>query len=144
MKKLWMSLALAASLLATVAITGCSSTPPSESKAARMKAVAELATFTGSQVDLIDNPDHRPFYVASLTALDSLLQSKDYDPAKFVAALRNLPIKRIGDDKGAIIVTSAVILWDLYAAEVVNLDKAVYVKPVIEGVRSGLARALGQ
>lgn len=144
MKRVWMSLVLAASLLASVMFTGCSSTPPTATKAARMKAVAELAAYTGSQVDLIDNPDHRPFFEASVVALDSLLQSKDYDPAKFVAALRNLPIKRIGDDKGAIIVTSAVILWDLYAAEIVNLDKAVYVKPVIEGVRSGLARALGK
>lgn len=134
-------LAIVTSIIALFVGPGCSSIPQ-ETKITRMKGIAELAAFTGATVDLRDNPDHKPFYVASVAALDSLLKSQDYSPVKFTEALNQLPIKQLSSSKGDLIVGVAVILWDQYLAEMIHVDQTVYVAPVMTAVRNGLNRAI--
>jgi hypothetical protein len=133
-----------ASLLLAVALVlspGCSSIPL-EDQTREMATIAEVAAYTGARYDLLEHPGHRVFFEASLAALDSLVRDEDYDPQKFAAALQGLPIKELRDDQGALLVGSAVILWDAYAARVINLDKTKFVQPVIAAVQRGLRRAL--
>lgn len=131
------------STIAIISLVGCAGVP-TERKISRMATLAELAAFTGASIDLADNPAHRPYFEASRAALDGLVRSENYDPTAFAAALSGLPVKELKGEKGSLVVGAAVILWEEYAAEVVNLDRSTYVKPVIAAVAKGLARALGQ
>jgi hypothetical protein len=108
----------------------------------RLSTIAELAAFTGSQYWLHDHPQDRQYFAVSLAALDSLLKDRNYDPQALTAALSSLPVRQLQGDKGALIVSAATILYDGYASEVVNLDKATYIAPVIAAIRNGLFRAL--
>lgn len=136
-------LCVAFSIAFMLAATGCSTVTP-DARVQRMANVAELATFTAVSLDLADNPIHKQYYLASAAALSTLLRDGNYSPAAFADALKELPVKRLSGEKGAIIVGTAVILWDQYAAEVVTLDQAKYVRPVIAATLSGLDRALGK
>jgi hypothetical protein len=131
---------LAISLILATA-TGCRTAPPQQATQ-RMAAIAELAAYTGAGLDLVDHPQRRIYYEASVAALDGMLKDRNYSPAAFAAALQKLPVRELRGEKGALIVGAAVLLWDQYAAEIVNLDQEQTVKPVVVSVRNGLARAL--
>lgn len=118
------------------------STIPAGQQAADMATIAQLAAYTGARYDLIDHPDHKPFYVASVAALDLLIKDANYDPVAFANALKALPIKQLSGQKGDLVVGVAVILWDSYAARVISLNKATYVKAVVQATRDGLTLAL--
>lgn len=128
--------------------TGCAtpgvrSTPADDAKsAARVGTVAELAAFTGTSAWLIKHPDDRKYFEASLAAVEVLAANGNASPEKLAAALAQLPIKELQGSEGTLIVGSAVILYDAYVADHVDLDANVYLRPVIDGVRNGLARAL--
>ncbi len=138
--------ALAFCLLSLALLTGCASigsNPAADAqRIQRLSTVAELAAFTGTQYWLGGHPQDRPYFALSLAALDSLLKDRNYDPQALTAALSSLPVKQLQGDKGALIVSAATILYDGYASEVVNLDKAIYIAPVIAAIRNGLFRAL--
>ena len=121
---------------------GCATLTDSD-KISRMTTVAALAAYTGASIDLVDNPDHKATYEATVALLSMLLDTQDYDPIKFAEAIRQLPVKELKGDKGVIIIGAAIILWDQYAREVTHLDRATYIAPVIRGVTDGLRRALG-
>jgi hypothetical protein len=132
--------------LCGILVSGCASigsNPAAEAqRIQRLATVAELAAFSGSSYWLGGHPQDRPYFALSLAALDSLLKDRNYDPQALTAALSSLPVKQLQGDKGALIVSAATILYDGYASEVVNLDKAIYIAPVIAAIRNGLFRAL--
>ena len=133
------ALILAGALL----LVGCASTPETtQATVRRVATFAELAAYTGAQVDIVANPGHRAAYVAAHQALDAMLQSENYSPSEFADALKLLPIKELKGYQGAIIVTSAIVVWQDYSKEVLDLDKGVYIKPIIMSVNNGLVRAL--
>jgi hypothetical protein len=132
--------------LCGILLSGCASigsNPAADAqRIQRLSTIAELAAFTGSQYWLHDHPQDRQYFAVSLAALDSLLKDRNYDPQALTAALSSLPVRQLQGDKGALIVSAATILYDGYASEVVNLDKATYIAPVIAAIRNGLFRAL--
>ncbi len=137
---------LAFCLLPLALLTGCASVGSNPAADAqriqRLATIAELAAFTGTQYWLGSHPQDRPYFALSLAALDSLLKDRNYDPQALSTALSGLPVRQLQGDKGALIVSAATILYDGYANEVVNLDQAVYIAPVISAIRNGLFRAL--
>lgn len=144
--------AAARNLIIPVALTfllGCatSNAPVDEAaaqakRAQRLATVAELAAFTGTQVWLADHPEDRAYFAASSAALALLLDQGTANPQSFAQALAGLPIKQLQGKDGALIVGSAIILYDAYVRENVNIDANVYLHPVIIGVYEGLQRAL--
>src|SRR5258708_36130060 len=126
--------------------SGCASVAPTPAADAqrlqRLATIAELAAFSGTTYWLSGHPLDRQYFAVSLAALDSLLKDRNYDPQALTAALSSLPVRQLQGDKGALIVSAATILYDGYASEVVNLDKATYIAPVIAAIRNGLFRAL--
>ncbi len=137
---------LALCLLPLALLTGCASigsNPAADAqRIQRVSTIAELAAFTGTEYWLKDHPQDRPYFALSLAALDSLLKDRNYDPQALSEALASLPIKQLQGEQGTLIVSAATILYDAYAAEAVNLDKAIYIAPVIAAIRNGLFRAL--
>jgi hypothetical protein len=133
-------------ILTSALLLGCASVGSNPAADAqriqRLSTVAEIAAFSGTTYWLQSHPADRVYFAASLAALDALLKDRNYDPQALTAALSSLPIKQLQGDKGALIVSAATILYDGYASEVVNLDKATYIAPVISAIRNGLFRAL--
>lgn len=138
---------IAAALIAVVSFStiGCKTgeTATDAQKAARVATVAQLAAFDGASIWLTSHPDDRQYFEAARTSLKLLLATDTINPADFTAALQGLPIKELQGPNGALIVGSAVILYDAYLRENVNLDANVYLRPVITAVAQGLDRALG-
>ena len=129
------------SLALAVLLCGCATTGQAPNPT-RMANSAEIAAFTGISIDLTHNPEHRIYYYACLQTLTVLVEREQFDPAEFVRTLQKLPIKELKSQDAAIIIGSTILLWDQYAADVVNMDRRVYVKPVMQGVRRGISRAL--
>lgn len=130
-------------LLAIALLCGCATTPQTDTqKVARVATISRQAAFVGTKVYLQENPDARPYFVASAAALDVLLQSQNVTPEDFSKAMQGLPVKELQSDSGALIVGSAVVLYDAFLAEHVNLDANAYLRPVIAAVHDGIAKGL--
>lgn len=128
-----------------ILFTSCASTPQvSQNTVRRVSLAAELAAYTGTSLDIKAHPDHRIMYETAQIALDAMLAESNYDPVKFAEVIQQLPIKEVGTSEGALVVTSAVVIWQEYSEEVLKLDKGVYIKPIIISVNNGLKRALGK
>lgn len=131
-----------ATILALLVFTGCTTTREQQRLTDEMVSVAEVAAFVGTSVHLIDNPTDRVYFRIALNALNAALADHDYDPAGFAEILSELPMHEIQGDKGAVIVGTAVILWERYSRQIVALDTEETVKPVMIAVRDGINRAL--
>lgn len=131
-----------------LALLGCATTntttvtPDPAARIARMTTVAELAAFTGTSLRLQSHPQDRGIFESALAALDVLVADQNYDPTALQSALAKLPVKELQDGQGTLIVGSALILYDAYARDFVKLDRTTYLLPVINAVRSGMARGL--
>lgn len=108
----------------------------------RMAKKARTVAYTAAALYLDDNPQELPRFQGVIAVLDTLIQSNNFDPIALHAALSALPIKELKGTKAAIIVGSAQIVWDEYEAEVIALDKAVYIGPVMSAIREGLSLAV--
>lgn len=124
--------------------TGCVSTPAGGSSIPpeRMAVIAELAAYNGGTLYLQQRPESRPHFEASLAALALLQAGQNATPADVQAALAKLPIRELNSPQGQVAVGSAVILYDAFVREHVNLDHVAWLRPVVDGLHRGLARAL--
>lgn len=130
-------------LCGALLLSGCATTRlTEEQKLNRVVTVSTLAANTGTRIALIRNPDYRPHFETALAGLEVLLAEANYDPLALRAVLSQLPLKELRSAEGALIVDAAVILFDAYAAEMIDLDRVRYLRPVIQGIRDGIARAL--
>lgn len=133
-------------LVGLLPLIGCATRPtaPGETPQAvnDIATAAELAAYTATTYHLIDHPDARPQFENVRAVLASLVATNNFDPIAFTSALQKLPLKEIKGEKGALIVNGAIILWQAYGQRVVHLDRAVYVKPVLEHTLAGFNRAL--
>lgn len=126
-------------LILALVISGCASINLLD----ELAADANLAAYIGASVDIADNPERKPFYAASVSLLDSLIRDENYEPAAFMAALTNLPVKELKGSKSTLIVGSAVALWNRAAARI-DINKSELVKRVAPAVRDGLRRAVAE
>lgn len=140
----WLLPVLAA-LVIPLTFTGCT-TPGAQTSVtitpARMGLIAELAAFDGATLYLAQHPEQRPAFDAALGALTLLKSGTNATPADVKVALDQLPIKELKGPQGDVTVGTAVILYDAFVREHVNLDSNEWLRPAIEGLHRGLARAL--
>lgn len=129
-------------MLAGCATPGQTPAAAEVARARQIGTMAQLASYTGTQVWISKHPTDRAYFEASLVALDALLVNGKATPAAFAAALQGLPIKELQGDQATLIIGSVVILYDAYMLENVNLDANVYLRPIIEGVRDGIDKGL--
>jgi hypothetical protein len=143
-------------LLPVIVLTGCATRPPAMTpveqhqaeldakvaQAQRLATLAKAAAMTGTALWLREHPADRPHFETARTALNALLTGI-ITPEAFSAALAGLPVKELKDDDTALIVNSAVILYNGFLAEKVNIDANVYLRPVVTAVRDGIAVGLG-
>lgn len=107
-----------------------------------MAMVAKDAAYLGA-IDRIQNhPDEREVFHIVDDALLSLIDSKDYNPEHFKQALQKLNVREFKGTKGTMVVSSAIVLWDLYSRPIASMDDGKYIKPVLEAVEEGIAGAL--
>lgn len=137
MKHIIASLALVALL-----ITGCATNSTVDWRS-DIATTANLAAYVGASVDLQDNPERRPAWVAAEVLLGSIIKDDDYTPSQLVAALEGLPVKELRGGKGTLVVGSAVILWTRLAARI-DIDRTELVKVVVPAVRAGIQQALAK
>lgn len=135
--------------LLVLPLIGCSTTKlgNAESEQRRIDRVATVSTVaanTGTHVALLKNPQYRPAFSTAVDGLDYLLANGNHDPLALREVLAALPIDELRSQEGAIIVDNAVILFDSYARDTIDLDQTKYMRPVIAGIRDGMARALDQ
>jgi hypothetical protein len=131
-------------LIAALALfaTGCKTNSTDTQKVARVAVVAEMAAFSGTSVYLKAHPENRPYFNIARESLHALAATNGITPASFAEALKGLPIKELQGDTGTLVVGNAVVLYDMLAREHVNLDANIWLRPVVESVERGMARAL--
>lgn len=129
---------LIAALCAT--IIGCATTPGSRLR--QVSTAVELAAYTGTTLHLQKKPQDKIFFEAARQTMSTLIKDGQYDPVKFREALQKLPIKELKDERGAIVITSATILYESFVGELTDLDRAPAIKQIMTSARDGLSRAL--
>jgi hypothetical protein len=132
-------LALPALLLLT---PGCQTTPPpppTPAQLATWQAVAEEVADIGVTWDLLENPAHRPKYVVSLAALQTLLRTGNHSPEGLMTALAGLPVLR---GKNGALIEGGAVLFIVASGAFVHLDQAPVVEAITTGLVNGLDRAL--
>lgn len=122
--------------------TGCAST--SAPNAQTLSTLVEVATYTGASIRLDTHPEERPAFVVAHIAIEKLISDKDYSPASLTAAMQGLKVREFKGSRGALIVTSAVILWDAYTPTITEIDSEAKVLPVLIAIERGLQQALSQ
>ena len=108
----------------------------------RMQSIAKDATAIGTRDYLTLKPEDRGKFIMARNALSALIAAGEFNAADLETALAQLPIKQMQGGKGAILIDSAIILWDAYGQEVTRLDKAqvfeTYILPVAKSILDGL------
>lgn len=110
-----------------------------------LEPLFEIASYTGTKVYLLDNPDKKPLFVSACVVLDALIADPNINVAKFVSALQTLPIKELKDPKAAIVVESTIVLWNAYKDRIpIGVqEQAAVVRPLAVRVRNGMGVAVG-
>lgn len=132
-----------------VSLTGCV-TPgqlsPTDHARQAKKVAAYVETTAKAAVDnTVDKyPDLRPYYKASVALIDLLLQNKDYSPEGLVKAMQELKINEIKNERFAKNMVSVLKLYQVEANDRINakLDQNLYVRPILQGLRDGIAAGL--
>lgn len=138
------SLPVVAIVAPAVLTSGCTTiNGTNQLDVARVASIAGAAAQMGSAAYLSKNPEARPYFVASFNALGALDHAGEYDPAAFAEALKMLPIKEMSGPNGSLYVLGAILIWDELAQRSVNVDKTLWVQPVLRAVRIGIGRAIG-
>lgn len=146
MKTKSLAAAAHACALALILVTGCTlfrgSAPPD--RAARLGIVVETAVFTGTQLALAKHPELRPQFTDALAGLDSVTSTNGINVAQLQAALSRLPVKELRGDTGALLITSAITVYEATLAQGTQVNQDSYAAVVAKAVSSGLHRALVQ
>ncbi len=132
MKRLF-ALTLIALALAT---TGCKSFNNN------LGPIAQLASYTGSSIDLNKNPNHCTNYVAVIGNLTVLDMAGVYDLGSFTVALQPLPVKQLEGPNGTLILGGSAILLNLAGSNLLGTNQANVVKPILQGTKIGLTQAV--
>ena len=127
-------------LLTTVAKTGTNDT-------ALLTTVAKTASYVGTRVWLDSHPQDQAIFMEVERGLRVLIAAGEFDAAELTAVLKQLPVTELRGDTGAVIVDTAVVLWDSYGRKLADLDKqqafTTYVLPVAKAVHEGMQMGLG-
>jgi len=142
------SIMLAGVLCAGLFASGCRTPgvpdPNAEARrVAQLATVAEMAAFTGTSIRLQAHPDEQARFMAVREMLRLLGGATNVNPAAFSAALKQLPVKELQGPSGELIIGSAIILYDAFAREHVNLDANIWLRPIVEATERGITRGLG-
>lgn len=143
--KAYLSLVLGVLLFAGCATNTGSQLEISESRVRQIALVAELASFNGATIYLMDHPDKKPVFQKVQTNLAVLLNEETPSLEKFRLIIKDLPIKELQSEKGQLIVDNAVILVSAYNQDIIKLgqlEQAAKLKPLIVGLNNGLLKAL--
>lgn len=135
--KLSLILALAAALL----FNGCSTNGIQPENIAPF---CELAAYDGALIYLSDNKDQIPKFELVVENLDYLL-AQGVTFQGFVLVVKQLPLDKLQNDRAQLIVDNAIILFNAYGKQIVQLqalEQAQKLEPIVVAVRDGLARAV--
>lgn len=130
-------------ILATSLLVGCATTSKDQ-KLQQVVTAVQLASYTGTTIYLQKHPEQKNAFVLSRDILNSFIKDGKYDPASLHKALEGLPIKELKGENGAIIITSAQILYESYVSGLTDLDKTPALKAIMTAVRDGFDKSLSQ
>jgi len=138
MKKSFIS--LSASLLASAMLfIGCSSINPTQTASA-----VKIAATVGVNVAVQKDPTLVPYFKAADLAIKTLVLNAQYDPASLNAILAAVSVPTNQWAAYQLGCGVAVEIYDVYASNIAsNLDKTVYLKPVLQGLATGIEQGLG-
>lgn len=139
------TLTLITPLMALFLFTGCVTSPDTGKKeldTVKVAAIVKEAAKQGSAWDLDNNPEHKRYYVTAVQLVAKLLKDENYDRSELARALADLPIRQLQSESGALIIGTAVSVYDVYADRAVDLDKVKYMKPIIQAIHDGLQETL--
>lgn len=115
-------------------------TVPSAGELALWRRAADNAAYVGAGWDLAANPAHRAHYALCQQGLAEMVKDQSYTQEKLTAALANLPAL-VGSD--AALLNSGLELF-VVGTGFIPIDSAPRIQAVVEGLQSGLARALAR
>jgi hypothetical protein len=130
--------------------TGCKTTSPTTptvedhiARANNIAIVAEMAAYAGTTVWLRDHPQDRDKFQLAASSLTLLLGGTNVTAEALADIVRALPVKELRDqDNAALIIGSALVLYDGFARQHVNIDGNLYIRPIAASVQRGIVRAL--
>ena len=124
-----------------VLLFGCKTLSPPD-LIAFISARAGEAVIVAVASDISANPGHRPAFVTCIAALDGLMQQPGYSSAEFKAALAALPIKEFQGSQGALVLSGAVMVFDLVTMFAYDVTTAPALLSVSLAVRDGIKQGL--
>lgn len=98
----------------------------------------------GVREALRQDPNSRAYFEASVVVLSTSLDGGVYDPVTLQHSLQTISIKELRDPKITDAVTAALELYAAHVAPMLDkkLDANIYVKPLLRGLRDGIAAGL--
>ena len=138
-------------LAALVFASGCASLPNGQIAIAghvvdpaRVAADVRLVAKQGTRYAVRKEPQSLPYFQAALVVLQANIDAGNYDADTLQAALMGIKVKEIQAPDVADAISAGFELYRNHVADVVakKLDATVYLKPVLVGIRDGIAAGL--
>ena len=133
---------LALVLSAMLMTTGCATTgnPPSQTQVQSTAAVVEAAAQIGVFFAVRSEPNTKGYFELASSVIGILMVDGTYDPAILRKNLEDMTINELKEPEAVVAISTAISVYEVYFAEAVskNLDKNVYVKPVMNGLKRGI------
>ena len=135
-------------VISLLLLPGCVTGPDGKKvpDVALMSSIAQDASYFGTTFYLQAKPEARPMFVLARDSLAGLIAAGQFSPADLTACLQKLPVRSLQGERGMIIVSAAVTLWDAYGRQLATLDQDkvfdTYVLPVAQSILAGLDLAL--
>ncbi len=111
---------------------------------AAVKTDLKVAARAGSIAAIRYDANARAYLQSALGVLQTALDEEQYDPTNISQGLQNISIKEARDPQIIQGVNDVLELYQSHFGDVVsaNLDKNIYVRPMLEGIRDGVQQAL--
>ncbi len=124
---------------------GCS-TVDGQSKLdpAKVGLIVEDASFIGTRVALLKNPEWRPEFEKAVTALEILEADPNITLSKVVTIAQTLHVKELKSDTALLAITGAELVLVHLDRGTIDLSKTEVLLPAVIGFRRGIQRGLGQ
>ncbi len=135
---------LAAVLAGSLMLTGCATTQngtvPSQTQVQATAAAVEAASQIGVFFAVRSEPNTKGYFELASSVIGILMVDGTYDPAILRKNLEDMTINELKEPEAVVAISSAISVYEVYFAEAVskNLDKNVYVKPVMNGLKRGI------
>jgi len=105
-------------------------------------AMVKIAANSGASVAIADHPDWRPAFVMAHDELGIYLANGKLTGEQLADIMNRLPVKELKSNTARIIISSGVILFDVYISQATDVNKVAAIADVGRAIYDGLDVAI--